>query len=168
MHQYVRTVYRQINRFARARRPVRLCVEVLEDRCTPASLHPQMALIAAYVPVLHAQPSFLRMPAIDAPAANGTATHAAPLVRTDLFGGAVNESSDTPDDGLLAIEEPFAALDSTLDLKARHRSEEPAVRPEEVRKDTKDWGDPRRETHDTLEEYAACILLEYDVLVEAE
>ena len=161
MLQYVRTVCQRVNRLprpsVRMRRPVALWIEVLEDRCTPASLYPQIALIATY------QPGFPAMLTTNAPAAD-----TASLVRTDLFGGAVEESSDTADDRLVAIEAAFAPQDSALDLKARHQTEEPAARPDEVSKDAEDWANSRKETHDAIEEYAACILLEYDAAVEGE
>ena len=173
MLQYVRTVYQRIHELprdsARARRPLALRVDVLEDRCTPASLSQQTALIATYLPVLHVEPGVVAMPTFNAPAPNGTATHVASLVRTDLFGGAVDESDDTGDDGLVAIEEPFSLQNSALDLKTRHSSDaEPTARPNEVRKGSDDASDSRRERHDAIEEYAACILLEYDAAFEAE
>ena len=131
----------------RTSRPVSLRVDELEERCTPAAL---MAPIQPPIAVM----IVTQMPTTLAP----TGHDAAALVRTDLFGGAHADGA-TPEDDLLAIQEPFAAQESAFDLKPPHQSDAgPTARPAEAHQvaDDAPTGTPEAEPIEM------CVVVEYD------
>jgi hypothetical protein len=111
-------------------RPVTLQVEVLEERCTPAVL----------------------ITAIQPPSTVVIMTQ--PVVRTDLFGGAHDESA-TPDP--LAFPEVFASQESDFVKPAPKNDAEPAARPAQTQRVVDDAPAPV-----IAEPTSLCVVLEYD------